>query len=201
MSKHQKTQQTDPETTEESGELPEEKELPVAEPEEAQPKTGEEPTKGDEPILDVKALENDLNAAKAEAEDFKRKWYSVTAEYENYRKRTASSRTQAYADGRSDVLVKLFPVADNLDRALKSCTEETTRKGIEMVIKSFEKLLADEKVTEINPLGQEFDPETSEAIMAVEDENAESGTVKEVYLKGYAREGKVLRFAQVVVVK
>ena len=64
----------------------------------------------------------------------------------------------------------------------------------------FYKLLEEEKITEINPVGEAFDPETSEAIMAIEGEG-ESGTVSEVYLKGYMREGKVLRFAQVVVIK
>ncbi len=141
-----------------------------------------------------------LETAKAEAEDYKRKWYAVTAEYENYRKRTQNARGQAYIDGRCDVVSKLFPIADNLERALKSCAEEQTAKGLEMVLKSFLKLLEEEKITEINPVGEAFDPETSEAIMAVDGEG-ESGSVKEVYLKGYMREGKVLRFAQVVVIK
>ena len=146
-------------------------------------------------------IDSEAEKARAEAEDYKRKWYSVTAEYENYRKRTSAARSQAYADGRGDVVIKLFPIADNLERALASCKEEQTKKGIEMVLKSFEKLLSDEKITPVDPVGEAFDPETSEAIMAVEDGALESGTVKEVYLKGYKREDKVLRFAQVVVVK
>lgn len=163
----------------------------------------EEQTESELPVAEEQESAEEggaLEAAKAEAEDYKRKWYAVTAEYENYRKRTQSARTQAYTDGRCDVVSKLFPIADNLERALKSCAEEQTAKGIEMVLKSFLKLLEEEKITEINPVGEAFDPETSEAIMAVEGEE-ESGTVKEVYLKGYMREGKVLRFAQVVVIK
>ena len=71
-----------------------------------------------------------------------------------------------------------------------------------MVVKSFEKLLSDEKFTAIDPVGEEFSAEKCEAIMAVEAEEGEkSGTVKQVYLKGYEQNGKVLRFAQVVVVK
>lgn len=165
---------------------------------ETQQETQEETQETQAPVEDeaAKALE----AARAEAEENKRKWYAVTAEYENYRKRTQSAKTQAYTDGRNDVVIKLFPIADNLERALKSCKEEQTAKGIEMVIKSFQKLLQEEKIEEINPLGEAFDPETSEAIMAVDGEG-ESGTVTEVYLKGYRREGKVLRFAQVVVIK
>lgn len=148
------------------------------------------------------AAPSELEQAKAEAEDYKRKWYSVTAEYENYRKRTQATRSQSYAEGRSDVVSKLFPVADNLERALASCSDEQTKKGIEMVMKSFLKILEEEKITAIDPVGEGFSAEKCEAIMAVEPGDGEaSGIVKQVYLKGYEQNGKVLRFAQVVVTK
>ena len=143
-----------------------------------------------------------LEEAKTQAEEYKRKWYSVTAEYENYRKRTALTRSQAYAEGRGDVIVKLLPIADNLERAIASCGDEPTKKGIEMVMKSFEKLLLDEKITVIDPVGEEFSAEKCEAIMAVDpEEGEESGIVRQVYLKGYEQNGRMLRFAQVVVTK
>ncbi len=145
---------------------------------------------------------SELELAQAAAEDFKRKWYAVTAEYENYRKRTARDSARRYAEGRADVVSKLFPIADNLDRALASCKEEATRKGLEMVVRTFEKLLEEERIEVVDPVGEPFDAERHEAIMAVEPEaGQESGIVKEVYRKGYVQDGKVLRFAQVVVVK
>lgn len=151
---------------------------------------------------EAKKLQAELEEVKKAAEDLNRKWYSVSAEYENYRKRTAATRSQAYAEGRADVVVKLFPIADNLDRALQSTADEQTKTGLRMVIKSFEKLLEEEKITVIDPVGEEFDAEKCEAIMATEPEEGDvSGTVKQVYLKGYEQNGKVLRFAQVVVVK
>ncbi len=139
---------------------------------------------------------------KAQAEDFKRKWYSVTAEYENYRRRTASTRAQAYAEGKADVVKGLFPIADTLELALKSCADEKTRHGIEMVIKAFEQLLQSEEIEVIDPLGEEFDAGKCEAVFAVDAEDGEeSGTVKQVLRKGYEQKGKVLRFAQVSVIK
>ena len=147
-------------------------------------------------------LQADLEKALSDAEDFKKKWYSVSAEYENYRKRTASTRSQAYTEGRSDVIVKLFPIADSLERALAACTDEKTKQGIGMVIKNFEKLLEGEHVTPIVPIGEPFDAARCEAILAVEPkEGEESGIVKEVYAKGYEQNGKILRFAQVLVTK
>lgn len=147
-------------------------------------------------------LQADLEKALSDAEDFKKKWYSVSAEYENYRKRTASTRSQAYTEGRSDVIVKLFPIADSLERALAACADEKTKQGIGMVIKNFEKLLEGEHVTPIVPIGEPFDAARCEAILAVEPkEGEESGIVKEVYAKGYEQNGKILRFAQVLVTK
>lgn len=147
-------------------------------------------------------LQADLAKALADAEDYKRKWYSVSAEYENYRKRTASTRSQAYTEGRSDVVVKLFPIADSLERALAACSDEGTRKGIDMVLKNFEKLLEGEHVAPIAPVGEPFDAARCEAILAVDPaEGEESGIVKEVYAKGYEQNGKVLRFAQVLVTR
>ena len=148
------------------------------------------------------ALLAERDALKQESEDLKRKWYAVTAEYENYRRRTANEAKKRYAEGRADVVSKLFPIADNLDRALESCKEEGTRRGIELVQAAFEKILEEENISVIDPVGQPFDAEKHEAIMAVEpDEGEESGCVRQVYRKGYEQSGKVLRFAQVVVVK
>ena len=171
-----------------------EEELPAAE-EGAQPEQPAEPSPED-------ALKAALDKAVADAEDFKKKWYSVSAEYENYRKRTATTRSQAYTEGRKDVVVKLFPIADSLERALAACADEKTKQGIGMVLKNFEKLLEGEKITVIAPVGEPFDANRCEAIMAVDPaEGEESGIIREVYAKGYEQDGKVLRFAQVLVTK
>lgn len=167
---------------------------------EPEPEITDEPETAEEPAREEKPSE--LELMKAEAEDYKRKWYSVTAEYENYRKRTATTRSSAYAEGRADVVKGLFPIADNLELALASCADENTRKGIEMITKAFYKLLEEEKITQICPLGEEFNAETSEAVFAVEPaEGEESGIVKQVFRKGYEQNGKILRFAQVAVTK
>lgn len=145
---------------------------------------------------------SELDAALAAAEDFKRKWYLTTAEYDNYRKRTLSTRQTAYQDGKSDIVLKILPIGDNLERALGMVSDEKTKQGLEMVLKSFQKTLTDEGITEIDPLGQPFDAAEMEAIMALDPaEGEESGIVKQVYVKGYRRTDKVIRYAQVVVTK
>ncbi len=145
-------------------------------------------------------LKAELERAQAESEDLKRKWYSVSAEYENYRRRTQNQAAQRYAEGRNDVISALFPIGDNLERALSACADEHVKQGLDMVLKSFKKVLEGEGVEEINPIGQPFDADVAEAIMAQPAQDGEeSGIVKQVFVKGYKKGDKVLRYAQVIV--
>ena len=144
--------------------------------------------------------EKELEAARAEAADYKDKWMRTAAEFDNFRKRNEQTRRNAYLDGKADVLLKILPVGDNLERALASCADENTKKGIEMVLRSFKKLLGDEGIEAIDPKDEEFDPAFCEAILSEPAaEGVEPGYVKEVFVKGYRRGDKVLRYAQVKV--
>ena len=144
--------------------------------------------------------QEEIEKALAEAEESKRKWYAVTAEYENYRRRTQNQAAQRYQEGRNDVMSALFPIGDNLERAMSACADENTKQGLDMVLKTFKKVLADEGIEEIDPLGQPFDATYAEAIMAMPcQDGEESGMVKQVYVKGYKKGEKVLRYAQVIV--
>ncbi len=148
----------------------------------------------------AKKAQEELANALAEAEENKRKWYAVTAEYENYRRRTQTQAAQRYNEGRNDMIASLFPIGDNLERAMASVADENTKQGLDMVLKSFKKVLETEGVEEIDPVGQPFDADIAEAIMAMPaEEGEESGIVKQVYVKGYKKGDKVLRYAQVIV--
>jgi molecular chaperone GrpE len=147
-----------------------------------------------------KKWQEEVAKAQADAEESKRKWYAVTAEYENYRRRTQNQASQRYQEGRNDVIASLFPIGDNLERALSSCTDENTKQGLDMILKSYKKVLEGENVVEIDPVGQPFNADEMEAIMAMPAaDGEESGVVKQVYVKGYKKGDKVLRYAQVIV--
>ena len=142
----------------------------------------------------------ELENALAEAEECKRKWYAVTAEYENYRRRTQNQAAQRYQEGRNDVVSSLFPIGDNLERAIASCKDENTKQGLDMILTAFMKVMEGEGVELINPIGEAFNADTMEAIMAMPAaDGEESGIVKQVYVKGYKKGDKVLRYAQVIV--
>ena len=148
----------------------------------------------------INKKQEEIDKALAEAEESKRKWYVVTAEYENYRRRTQNQAAQRYQEGRNDVVAALFPIGDNLERALSSCTDENTKQGLDMILKSYKKVLEGEGVAEIDPINQPFNADEMEAIMAMPAADGEdSGIVKQVYVKGYKKGDKVLRYAQVIV--
>ena len=156
--------------------------------------------KQEKPKKKMNKKQEELEPALLEAEENKRKWYAVTAEYENYRRRTQNQSAQRYQEGRNDVVASLFPIGDNLERALSACADENTKQGLDMVLKAFKKVMEGEGVEEIYPLGEAFNADTMEAIMAMPaGEGEESGMVKQVYVKGYKKGDKVLRYAQVIV--
>lgn len=143
----------------------------------------------------------ELAKALKSAEDYKRKWYSVSAEYENYRKRMATATSQAYADGKAEAILKLLPVADNFGYAYDGAGDEKTRAGIEKIIKNFNNILLSLGVEEVPvAVGDNFDESVMEAIMnAPCGEGEEANKVSAVLKKGYKRDGKIIRFAQVAV--
>lgn len=147
------------------------------------------------------AEKTELEKALEAAEDYKRKWYSVSAEYDNYRKRTKEAVANAFADGKAEAIIKLLPVADTFGYAYDSASDEKTKAGIDKIIKNFNAILLSMGVEEIAVnAGDNFDETAMEAVMNLPCEDGESaGVVKYVLKKGYRREGKVIRFAQVTV--
>lgn len=146
-----------------------------------------------------KETDKEIERLNSECADYKDKWMRSVAEFENFKKRNAEIKRLSYLEGRADVVLKILPIGDNLERALTMC-DENTKKGIEMILKSFKQFLEGEGIEEINPVDEEFDPAYCEAIMSEEaSDGVEAGYVKQVFLKGYKRGEKVLRYAQVKV--
>ena len=149
----------------------------------------------------IKELEQKLIESEKKAEEYKQSWYRTAADFENFKKRNAETRINAYKDGKIDMVNKILVVGDNLDRALKMDLDAKTKEGIEMTARQFKETLEAEGITEINPENEPFDPNTQEAVMQMPKEEGEvTGNVKQVFLKGYKMGDKVIRYAKVVVV-
>ncbi|MGL5354334.1 MAG: nucleotide exchange factor GrpE [Clostridium sp.] len=159
---------------------------------------GEEEEK-ENPLKTLMKFKDKNKRLNNENEALKERLLRVSAEYENYRKRTAKEKEGIYTDACADVLKEILPVIDNLERALSvEGSIEDLKKGIEMTVKgvntSFEKL----GVEEIDTTG-EFDPNLHQAVMHIQDEALGQNVVAEVFQKGYKKGDKVLRYTMVKV--
>lgn len=148
------------------------------------------------------AEENEKLKAADQTAEYKDKWMRSVAEFDNYKKRNANLYKEAYNDGKKDILVKVFTVGDTLERALAMDLDEKTKEGVAMILRSFEEMLKSQNVTEINPVGEKFDPNLCEAVMQAQaEEGEEVDTVKAVFQKGYKLGDKIIRYAKVSVIK
>jgi molecular chaperone GrpE len=148
-------------------------------------------------------LEEALAAARAETEQRLDDLRRLKAEFENFRKRTQRDQVAARASAASALVTRLLPVTDNFELAISSAEHsqdfEKMLKGVEMVFGELREVLRSEGVAEIAAEGEPFDPQRHEAVVAVEAEDVEPGTVVAVVRTGYELQGKVLRPAMVKV--
>lgn len=159
-------------------------------------------TENTEVLNERDELNKALEAEKADSAKFKDNWYRVAAEFENFKKRNEFTRRNAYDDGVKDALLPILLIGDSLDRALAVEMDDKTREGVMLVKRQFTESLAALKVTEIDPQGETFDPQKAEAIATLPtDKDEDDNKVVQVYKKGYVLNGKMLRYAQVVVHK
>jgi molecular chaperone GrpE len=122
------------------------------------------------------------------------------ADFENYRKRMARENAQASERGAARLAKELLPALDHLELALKSADgHEDVIKGFAMVRDELLGALAKSGIEAFSPEGEQFDPNEHEAMAQQPSEEAEPGTVLEVYQRGYRAGGGVLRPARVVV--
>lgn len=150
--------------------------------------------------LDImRKLKDENKKLSNEADALKERLLRLTAEYENYRKRTAKEKESIYTDACTDVLKEMIPVLDNLERAIQvEGNAEDIKKGVEMTIKGFNSSFEKLGVEEIDATG-EFDPNLHQAVMHIEDENFGANAIAEVFQKGYKRGEKIIRYTVVKV--
>ena len=122
------------------------------------------------------------------------------ADFENYRKRMARENAAAAERGAAKLARELLPALDHLELALKAAEgHEDVVKGFAMVAGELQAALARVGIQAFSPQGDAFDPNEHEAMAQQPSEDAESGTVLEVYQQGYRINGQILRPARVVV--
>ncbi|WP_394742049.1 nucleotide exchange factor GrpE [Natronococcus roseus] len=170
-----------------------------AEPTDPEPETAGEESEADEET--VEQLRAELEEAEAEIEDLESRLKRKQADFQNYKKRAKKRQEQMKDRATEDLVERLVGVRDNLKRALEEDSDdvESLREGVEMTMREFDRVLADEDVSEIDPEpGTETDPQRHEVMMQVDSDQPE-GTVADVYTPGYEMGEKVIQNAQVTV--
>ncbi len=138
-------------------------------------------------------------------EDLSDKLRRQMAEFDNFRKRSEREKAQMYDMGARSVIEKFLPIVDNFERGLAAVPEDARDDpfvdGIDKVYKQMLTELENMGVTAIPAVGEPFDPELHNAVMQVESEEYESGTVAQELQKGYKYKDSVVRHSMVAVVQ
>ena len=142
-----------------------------------------------------------MELAAKQLESVKDQFTRLTAEYDNYRKRSQREADQKFNDGVSHAVTQILGILDTLDMAANAaCADENYKKGVTMTLDKAAKALETLHITEIEALNQPFDPNFMNAVQQVPAaEGQESGSVVQVFQKGYKIGDKIIRHAMVVV--
>ncbi len=132
------------------------------------------------------------------------KYLRLTAEYDNYRKRTLKERMELTKSAGEGLLKSILPVVDDFDRAINHLNEasdlEAVKKGIDLIYNKFQEYLKQNGVVEIQAKEEEFNTDLHEAITKIPAPSEElKGKVIDCIEKGYMLNDKIMRFAKVVV--
>ena len=145
------------------------------------------------------------DAVKAQINELQDKVMRQMAEFENFRKRSEKEKSAMFETGAKSVIEKILPVVDNFERGLATVPENEKDSpfvdGMNKVYKQLITELENLGVKPIEAVGKEFDPNFHNAVMQVENDELESGTVAQELLKGYMYRDTVVRHSMVAVVQ
>lgn len=150
------------------------------------------------------AVKSDVEKMAEEAAQWRDKYVRLSAEFDNYRKRTIKEKMELVSSAGEDVIKSLLPVMDDLERALaateKSTDVEAVREGVVLISNKLRDTLRGKGLMEIEAFGQELDTDFHEAVAKIPaPEETQKGKIVDVVQKGYKLHDKVIRHSKVVV--
>ena len=171
---------------------------------EAVPESQAESTPGEqgdvqeyEELGDLDALRQELDEARAKEAEYLDGWQRARAELSNARKRFERERQSSYANAKADLLVRLLPIVDDLERAFETLPGDLENdawvKGVKLVQQKAQALLEQEGVAPIDAVGQEFDPLLHQAVTHEPSGEVPEGHVIAEMQRGYSIGDRVLR--------
>ena len=163
--------------------------------------TGGSGTAGEIKPTEGSATEEDLTRKLTEMQD---KYIRLSAEFDNYRKRTLREKIELSKTGGESVILSILPVVDDFDRAMISMrnTDDcaAVKQGLELINDKLSAFLKQNGVSEIEVIHEQFNPDIHEAVTSIPVDDASlKGRVIEVIRKGYSLNEKIIRFPKVIV--
>ncbi len=151
-------------------------------------------------------IEEQLEQAQVTIKDYWDQMMRLRAEIENNRKRAERDVENAHKYAMKNFAEALLPIIDSMEMGMsaaeaENATLQSIREGSELTMNMFIQVLEKQGLTQVDPVGEKFDPEQHQAISMVEDDNAESNTVISVMQKGFLLNDRLVRPAMVVVAK
>ncbi|MDD3044142.1 MAG: nucleotide exchange factor GrpE [Candidatus Delongbacteria bacterium] len=154
---------------------------------------------------DLSRLEEKISKLENEAFEYRDKLIRKAAEFENYKKRTSEEYIRLIGTANEELILKLLPVLDDIERFQKNYSDKTNvsdlNKGVDMIFEKLGYILKNQGLSEIEALNTAFDPELHDAMMTMEKEGVEPNYVVDQYEKGYKLNDKVIRHSKVIVSK
>jgi molecular chaperone GrpE len=158
--------------------------------------------------LDVKVEEvvevNPIEIIQAQLDEMRDKYIRLSAEFDNYRKRSLREKMDLTKYASEDVLQSILPVVDDFERAINSMEissdMDAIKQGLHLISSKFSDFLKTKGVSEIDAIGKELNTDIHEAITKVPvQEEEKKGKIVDVIQKGYMLNDKVIRFSKVVI--
>ncbi len=151
-----------------------------------------------------KGLSNELEAVRLQYEELNDKYLRLFSEFDNFRKRTLKEKIELSKTASEDIITVLLPVIDDFERALQAAeaSEETKQQfeGVALIYNKLKKSLQQKGLEEVEAQGLAFDTDYHEAMSQIPAQHEEQkGKVIDVIEKGYSLNGKIIRFAKVIV--
>ncbi len=163
----------------------------------------EEETKSVSDTSSTSALEDKISSLEKEIFEYRDKLVRKAAEFENYRKRTSDEYIRLINTAGEDIILKLLPVIDDIERFQKNYSENINssdlKKGVDLIFGKLDSILKNAGLTEIKAVNSPFDPDLHDALMMVENKEVEPNTVVDQHEKGYRLNDKVIRHSKVIV--
>lgn len=190
--------------SQEENEVLKDQQAKASEQAEAQAQNAQHAEEGSEELTPEQKLEKELEEAKKTIEEQKDKYLRLSAEFDNYRKRTMKEKAELIKNGGEKAISAILPILDDLERALQNMQKADDVKamyeGIDLISQKFHKVLSQEGLQKMDPVGETFDTDYHEAIALVPaPDEVQKGKVLDCVQTGYKLNDKVIRHAKVVV--